>query len=331
MTETAHEQPAGLMTDFAWRRLMTICAAHVGTECSVARIAGGNVSHVFRVTGGNSTAILKIRGSRFSGIPDQVTDPALIACEVRALSIYHGAAPNIFPEVLEFRPELNAMIMTDIFCDRMNYQDHLLQRPALPGELSRLGAALRTVHDATADAGARVRPDLTDDQRFRDFSLEYVLERHGHPALLATSAALKRQPRQQLILGDLAPKNLSLAGGRVAMCDLDNVHLGYPMFDVGYLLAHIMLHHIDRPVDQRLLTTAFLDAYFGGSGISDDDYAIVGHVAAGTALYRLSGTVPYPAVVAPEFELRVRSEVLRLLSGDHRVLDGLSAALGGAR
>lgn len=48
-------------------------------------------------------------------------------------------------------------------------------------------------------------------------------------------------------------RTLSLAADRVAFVDLDNVHRNAPLYDVAYLLAHVLLHHLRWPADALAL------------------------------------------------------------------------------
>ncbi|MGW8375618.1 phosphotransferase [Streptomyces sp. ODS28] len=319
--ESEHEPEPGARTrpphipGGARHRLLDRCARHTGAVTGVRRLTGGNVSHVFRVEGEGGTVVLKVRTDRFARMPELRTDPALIADERRALEVYGAAAPSLFPRVLDFLPEAHAMIMTDVFPDRRTYQDHLLERPATSRELERLGAALRRVHEATRAERRPIRSQ--GDVWFREHTFGFCLGSTPHPALTAACGELRRVRGQQLILGDCCPKNLSLAGGGVAICDLDNVHHGWPLYDLGYLLAHVLIHH-PGPAAGRLdvLTRALLHGYAGPEGIAADDHALMLKVTAGVMLYRLvNGAVPYELPLGPVQRRELHGRVVALL--DH--------------
>nr|BBG91920.1 aminoglycoside phosphotransferase [Streptomyces sp.] len=287
----------------------------MGPVTGVDRVSGGNVSHVFRVTGKHGGVILKVRGRRFARIPALRTDPALIADERRALEVYGERVHSVFPRVLDFHAGAHAMIMTDVFPDRRTYQDHLLERPATPEELERLGRTLRRVHEATRDVRVPIRSQ--GDVWFRDHTFDFCLRSTPHPTLTRACEELRALDGQQLILGDLCPKNISLAAGGVALCDLDNVHHGWPLYDVGYLLAHVLIHHVDLPA-RRLggLADSLLDAYAGEEVIAEADEELMSKVVAGVILYRLAGRlVPYELAVSDGRRGTLRDRVVGLL--DH--------------
>ncbi|MBT2506999.1 phosphotransferase [Streptomyces sp. ISL-98] len=308
--------------------VLAACRQHVGPVTRIERATGGNVSHVFRVHGERGRAVLKIRSTCFSNIPEIATNPELIADEHRALGLYCQALPDLFPKVLAFLPHAHALLMTDVFPDGLTWRQHLDQRPATPAEADRLGRALARVHHATASVRTPIRPQGGDD-RFREHTFDFCLRPTGHPALLAACTALAALPDQQLVLGDVAPKNISLAHGGVAFVDLDNVHYNAPLYDVAYLLAHVLLHHLRWPAELPAITAALLDAYTGSApaGHWQQD-PLLATVTAGVLLYRLAThVVPYPPTAPPAVGERYRIQVVRLLdTGPFTVLDLLRAA-----
>ncbi|WP_432079630.1 phosphotransferase family protein [Streptomyces sp. YPW6] len=311
-------------------QVLAACRPHIGRLARVEECTGGNVSHVFRLYGEAGTVIVKVRGRRFAQIAHIATDPALISVEHRALALHHGLLPDLFPKVLAFLPEAHAMVMTDVFPDGRTWREHLDQRAATIEECTRLGAALARIHYATA--GLPPLRDGDGDDRFRvEHAYGYCLRACGHRALDKASRRLDALPGRQLVLGDACPKNLSLAAGRTAFVDLDNVHTGAPQFDLGYLLAHVVLHHAARPERLRPLATAFLDAYtLPGSARPWRDDDLLATVTGGVLLYRLEArTVPYPAAAPPATADRLRHTLRRLLdAGPFTVPDLLDAAEG---
>ncbi|MFE3946225.1 phosphotransferase family protein [Streptomyces sp. NPDC059118] len=311
-------------------QVLAACRPHTGRPTSVEECTGGNVAHVFRVSGKAGTVIVKIRGHRFARIRHIATDPALIAVEHRALTLHHGLCPGLFPQVLAFLPDAHAMVMTDVFPDGRAWREHLDQRAATAEECTRLATALTHVHHTTTSL-----PPLRDgdgDDLFRaDHAYGYCLRSAGHRVLDEACRRLDALPGRQLILGDACPKNLSLAAGRTAFVDLDNVHTGAPLFDLGYLLAHLVLHHTTRPARLRPLAAAFLDAYtLPGPTRPWRDDDLLATVAAGVLLYRLEArTVPYPAASPPAAAGRLRHTLRHLLdTGPFTVPDLLNAATG---
>ncbi|MFF3350722.1 phosphotransferase family protein [Streptomyces sp. NPDC002779] len=309
-------------------QVLAACRPHIGRPATVEACTGGNVSHVFRLHGQAGTVIVKVRGRRFARIAHIVTNPALIKVEHRALALHHGLLPDLFPKALAFLPDAHTMVMTDVFPDGQTWREHLDQRAATVEECTRLGTALTRIHHATA--GLPPLRDGNGDDLFRvEHAYGYCLRTGSHLALDEACHRLDALPGQQLVLGDACPKNLNLAAGRIAFVDLDNVHTGAPLFDLGYLLAHVVLHHAARPECLHPLAAAFLDAYTPpGPARSWRGDGLLATVAAGVLLYRLEArTVPYPATAPPAASDRLRQTLRRLLdAGPFTVPDLLDAA-----
>ncbi|MFJ9327238.1 phosphotransferase family protein [Streptomyces sp. NPDC101230] len=333
LPSTAEDSPPtalGALLGPHLRPALAACRLHTGRPTRVEACTGGNVSHVFRVTGDGGSVIVKVRGRRFARLPHIATDPGLIGVEHRALTLHHHLLPDLFPKVLVFLPAAHVMVMTDVFPDGRSWREHLDQRPATTEECARLGSALSRIHHATT--GLPPLRDGEGDDCFRaEHAYGYSLRAAGHRALDEACRHLDALPGQQLILGDACPKNLTLAAGRTAFVDLDNVHTGSPLFDLGYLLAHLVLHHITRTEHLRPLATTFLDAYrLPGPHRPWRGDGLLGTVTAGILLYRLEArTVPYPPTAPPGAATQLRQRVRQLLDdGPFTVQDVLEAAEG---
>ncbi|MFE4664595.1 phosphotransferase family protein [Streptomyces sp. NPDC056716] len=288
------------------------CRRHTGPLRTVRRLTGGNVAHVFRLRGTHASVIVKIRRERFARIPQLRTEPALIADEHRALGVYTNAVPGVFPTVLAFHRDAHALVLTDVFPGGRNYQERLSRRPATVAEMTRLGRTLRTVHHATRHIGTQIRSQ--GDTWFREHTFDFCLRAAGHPALDRACEQMPAQRGQQLVLGDLAPKNLALTALHTTLCDLDNVHRGWPLFDLAYFTAHLLIHHLNRPRRLPGLVQALNAGYLGTTTLTCTEQHLAATVTAGVVLYRLANRlVPYPLNQPPRSVGRYRARVLGLL------------------
>lgn len=282
-------RPLARLLDPHLHEIMALCRQHTDTVRNVAPLQGGNVSHVYAVSGDRGRVVLKVRGTRFAHIPELRTDPALIGEEYRSLRAFGVRVPGVFPRVLAFHEDAHAMVLADVFPDGRNYHQHLIERPATVGEMGRLGRTLRTIHRSIRTTELPQRPH----ERLREHTFDYLLRARNHPALDQVCRDLPSLPGQQLILGDLAPKNLSLARGNVAICDLDNVHCSWSLCDLAYFAAHLLIHHLSRPTHLPAALNALTTGYHGDEPITTAQESLMATVTAGVVLYRLEeGIVP---------------------------------------
>ncbi|MFG2463386.1 phosphotransferase [Streptomyces sp. NPDC048523] len=307
--------------------ILSACTRHTGPITETERVHGGNVSHVFRIRGRHTTVILKIRGDHYARIPTLPTDPALIDDERRALEVYGRIEPALFPQVLGYHTETHTMILTDVFPHGRSYYEDLCERPATAEEMIRLGRAVRRIHDATQHTDTEFRTH--SNRYFQERSFLFCLRATGHDLLAQTCEELAARSHQ-LVLGDLAPKNLSLADDGVAFCDLDNVHRGWPPYDIAYFLAHLLIHHLGHSKHLRTLVPALLTAYFDAQlphHLPPTEALLMAKVAAGVILYRLDEAVPYSLPGESARTGPFREGVLELLArGAFTVQDLVRAA-----
>ncbi|MER5887797.1 aminoglycoside phosphotransferase family protein [Streptomyces sp. NPDC001941] len=273
-------------------RVLADCLPHTGTPHTIERITGGNVAHVFAVRGPARRVIIKIRREHFARIPALRSDPALITRERHLLQHYHAAAPGILPRVLAFHPAAHTLVLSDVFPHQRTYHQHLQTHNATPAQMTRLGRALRRIHRAGHNIPL---PQPQPDPRFPLYQHDFALRSLSHPTVDAALAQMATRPGHQLIHGDLAPKNISITPARIGLCDLDNAHHGWPLYDIGYFTAHLLIHHLSQPAQLRALLTALLLAYQAGKPLTRADAELTATVAAAVVLYRLgTSTTPYP-------------------------------------
>ncbi|MES2794053.1 MAG: phosphotransferase [Planctomycetota bacterium] len=146
-----------------------------------------------------------------------------------------------------------------LFEDRENYlfameafpADHVVWKQALlEGQLDlsiadRLGDYLSTVHAQTS-----FRPDLAaewgDLEVFDQLRLD-PFYRYLARVRPEVSGPIERLIQENLttscciVLADFSPKNILLAGDRLALVDFETGHYGDPAFDLGFFLSHLLL------------------------------------------------------------------------------------------
>lgn len=291
-------------------RMLADCRPYTSVPLAIERVSGGNVAHVFSVRGPAGSVIIKVRREHYARIPSLRADPALVGDERRLLELYHAAAPDVFPRVLAFYDDMHTMVLSDVFPDGRTYHQHLIERSATPDEMARLGRTLRRVHQATRDTRSPERQKL--DPRFPPYERDFALRSQRHPALDAACAEMAGRSERQLVLGDLAPKNISITEARIGLCDLDNAHHGWPLYDLGYFAGHLLIHHLTRPHELPALVTALLMGYKAKRALARQDEVLAATVAAGVVVYRLGdGVVPYslgqPAALAGRYRGRTRA------------------------
>jgi len=98
------------------------------------------------------------------------------------------------------------------------------------------------------------------------------------------------------------------------MCDLENVHLGNTMFDIGFFVGHIYVHGIDRDHPTNDFINSFLDGYGSNAITFDINDPLLKRIALGTCLYRLDNKiVPYQIDIPAETRKRHIDNIVIIL------------------
>jgi 5-methylthioribose kinase len=63
------------------------------------------------------------------------------------------------------------------------------------------------------------------------------------------------EPHGALVHADVQPSNILLDGARPRLLDPEIAHIGDPAFDIGILLAHLLLHGIARGMEDAAIHT----------------------------------------------------------------------------
>ncbi|SDR79503.1 phosphotransferase family protein [Actinopolymorpha singaporensis] len=230
--------------------------------------------------------------------------------EAAALRWYGELTPAHLPRLVDYDPGGYVVTMTAAPSRWTEWRKALLAGVVDVAAGTTLGRVLGTWHAATARPGARERlaayGDLTMFVELRgDPYHRTVAARRPDLAapVLGCLDELLTRPRC-LVHGDFSPKNVLVdpagAAGGLWVLDHEVAHAGNPVFDVAFMLHHLVMkgvHLADRPdgleVVARLArcAEAFRTAYAQAGGLAVDEEAVVRHTGA-LLLARVHGKSP---------------------------------------
>jgi aminoglycoside phosphotransferase (APT) family kinase protein len=232
-------------------------------------------------------------------------------------------APHSVPPLLG--RSANGAMFAMAFLDPADYplwKEVLLQGQVDAGFAGGVGAALATIHSATAK-DATIEADFASDHIFHAIRLEpYLLATaRRHPdlapqlqSLTARTAATKRA----LVHGDVSPKNILIGASGPVFLDAECAWHGDPAFDVAFCLNHLLLKYIPLPHCGEALRqafTAFVSAYV--TRVNWENPLELEQRCAtllpGLLLARIDGKSPVEYIVAASDKQRVRDIARALL------------------
>jgi len=129
-----------------------------------------------------------------------------------------------------------------------NWKEQLLAGQVDIDVAEKVGAVLGVVHSATTDS-ATIREQFVDDAPFVQLRIDpyHWTTAKAHPDLaeiINAEAQRMLDIKIALVHGDYSPKNVIVTGKDIFLLDFEVVHYGNPVFDLAFMLNHLLLKAI---------------------------------------------------------------------------------------
>ena len=298
--------------------------ARPGDDVVVEPAGDGNINWVrrARVPARGASWVVKQARPALERFPEYSASTERIVFEQRWFAIARTVdAESVCPTILHFDEDARVLVLEDLG-DAERLDRALLRGADVVPALAAVARLLAAVHGATRDDPALAARFANADMQtlhgehvFRlpfapnDFPLEPALraraERVWQDAELGAIAARAyeryREPRGALVHGDVQAGNVLLPpDGGAKLLDAEIAHVGDPAFDVGMLLAHVLLAGVARDAlaSSADIACATWDAYAGacGSGATIAPFADATRYAGIEVLRRTIGAARVAAV-----------------------------------
>jgi 5-methylthioribose kinase len=286
-----------------------------------ARELGGGVSNVvLAVRADGLDAVVKQALPRLRVEAEWLAKQERVLTEAAALELAAGLTPGAVPAVLAVDEGRCAIAIERAPESWLPWKEALLRGEADPAVAARLGSLLAAWHRSTVrdEAVARRFGDqeafeqLRVDPYHRTVARRWPQLRHG----VGTYVDQMTATRVCLVHGDFSPKNVLVGDGGLMVLDFEVAHVGDPVFDLAFMLNHLLLKGVHRPAAAaayRAAAAAFLDAYRSEAGSAlDFDPAYLYGQAGCLMVARVGGKSPVEYQSAAE-RLVARSAGTRLL------------------
>lgn len=273
-------------------------------------ISGGVSHYVFELILEDGTKLyLKKRADHFAQLPQIKSIPEDIKYEYSILVLFQKLLPKYFPKVLIYNIEGSYIVLTDVMPNKSDHklEDLFLEKKVTPQIIKMLGRTLSEVHVVTQNEKQPIREP--NDLHHYELKLLHRLGYRNHPILNWAITELTNLPNKQLILGDVAPKNIGINnnGESCSFFDMEEAHLGDPLFDYAYLLGHIIVHNLG---DKKTLLEQ-INTFEAAYDNKIFDMRLVKTIALGIVLYRLNSVVPYPLTISTNLRRKIESQIER--------------------
>lgn len=316
-------------------------------EVAVEKAGDGNINWVrrARLADGRSWIVKQARPA-LERFPQYQVSTERIVFEARYLELarsLHGG--GICPEILHFNERERVLILEDLG-DAERLDQRLARGWDARGVAASLGGFLGAVHAATGDPALaeRFRNDamrrLHGDHIFvlpfapNDFPLHpavaeraRALQSDDFRGIAADAYARYLEPRGALLHGDVQAGNVLLPPGGPKLLDAEIAHVGDPAFDLGTLVAHLLMADIAAGTPDRALPSAAeaWSAYRAGNR-GGPRFADVARYAGLEVLRRTVGAARIPAAEGVDASLALIEAAERWVRRPPAEPAGLSGA-----
>ena len=315
-----------------------------GPGVKLTALSGGVSAETVLVEAGTERLVLKRALERLLVAGDWHAKPERAMTEAAAMQALHAITPVNVPRLLGADSQLNVVVMEAAPASWVNWKAVLLGECPDPGTgviatAASLGRVLGTWHRRTwrdpAIAARFADAEAFEQLRIAPFYREVAAR---HPVVAGRVADCARHletARECLVHGDYSPKNVLVGRDGLMVVDFEVAHTGAAVFDVAFMLCHLVLkaaHRPSRAAETAEAAAAFLAAYRTAAGPAADagcgsgDDGLLGAQVACLLLARVDGLSP-ATYLSPATAGVIRELALAQLAGPVPAIAGIWRAV----
>ena len=267
-------------------------------QAEVEVLTGGVSNVVLAITTKNQKMVLKQALAELMVAQKWEADQRRAIVEANAIALFHKLSPDQVPNLVFLDPERFILILDRVPVGSTVWKSDLLDGVINPDVAEVLGTTLAQWHNF-GEKDKEARMQFMEDSLFEQLRIDpfYRFVAAKNEALKPIISKLINElegDKTTIVHGDFSPKNIMVGmDDQVYILDFEVTHVGNPVFDLAFLLAHLMCKRFrtDEPLEEKLLgATAerFINAY---EAIRPIDSSLSLHTAL-IALARVEGKSP---------------------------------------
>ena len=270
----------------------------VSDQAEVEVLTGGVSNVVLAITTKNQKMVLKQALAELMVAQKWEADQRRAIVEANAIALFHKLSPDQVPNLVFLDPERFILILDRVPVGSTVWKSDLLDGVINPDIAEVLGTTLAQWHNfGEKDKEARLQ--FMEDSLFEQLRIDpfYRFVAAKNEALKPVITKLINElegDKTTIVHGDFSPKNIMVGmDDQVYILDFEVTHVGNPVFDLAFLLAHLLCKKFrtDEPLEEKLLGASaerFINAY---EVIRPIDSSLSLHTAL-IALARVEGKSP---------------------------------------
>ena len=297
------------------------------------------------LTGGVSCVVLAVSNADVDLVVKQalpelktkakwVADQRRAIVEADAMQVYHSITPDSVPKLIDCDAAEFTLTMSRLPRSCTNWKIDMLEGRIYPEMGAKLGKVLAAWHNAAA-VSDEIKAKFMEDSLFEQLRVTpfYRAVMDKNPDLQPVISNLINEittVKITLVHGDFSPKNImATTDHRPIVLDFEVAHIGNPVFDLAFLLAHLLCKIIraTQPDEKDLLVETakqFIASYQQTTRLSVAA-SLPRHIAL-IALARVEGVSPVNYLDAPAQQRLVALTKSALLDSDMTVTGLLESA-----
>jgi 5-methylthioribose kinase len=267
-------------------------------KAEVEVLTGGVSNVVLAITTSDKKLVLKQALAELKVAEKWEADQRRAIVEANAISLFHKLSPDQVPNLVFLDPERFILILDRVPVGSTVWKTDLLDGVINPDVAGVLGKTLAQWHNF-GQTNKEARLQFMEDSLFEQLRVDpfyrFVAAKNDllKPAINKLISELEGD-KTTIVHGDFSPKNIMVGmDEQVYILDFEVTHVGNPVFDLAFLLAHLLckLFRTNEPLEEKMLIASaqrFISSYDEIRSISE---SISLHTAL-IALARVEGKSP---------------------------------------
>lgn len=215
-------------------------------------LTGGVSNVVFAITTRNQKMVLKQALAQLAVSEKWVADQRRAIVEADAIELFNQISPKQVPKLLFRDPERSILVLERVELGSTVWKSDLLAGKINPDIGAKLGHTLASWHNfGQQNPGAKER--FMEDSLFDQLRIDpfYRFVASKNPQLQVSIQKLINDlegDKSSIVHGDFSPKNIMISmSDEVFILDFEVTHVGNPVFDIAFLIAHLLCKFFRAP------------------------------------------------------------------------------------
>ena len=241
-------------------------------------LTGGVSNVVLAITTATQKLVLKQALAELAVSEKWVADQRRAIVEADAIELFNRLTPTQVPKLVFLDPDRFILVLERVPVGSTVWKSDLLAGVINPDIGLKLGATLASWHNY-GEKNAEVKIKFMEDSLFEQLRIDpfYRFVAAKNPQIEVSIRKLINElegDKTTVVHGDFSPKNIMVAtNDDVYILDFEVTHVGNPVFDLAFLIAHLLCKFFrtdDRLHAKLLANTAisFVEEYQGVRRIS---------------------------------------------------------------